>query len=929
MTLRVNPEFAAVLGAATATNTTWSNAFKSGLGDTRRVICKIASAGTPQENVYATGTKFRDAALTGTMMIEGGIVTSYGVTSNLITALAADLNNGVAVLRIEGGGNWIEGTLGLVGSNCDFVLPVNPTATNSIAVLPNLRIKPPPFLASGTGFAPPALDAEAPAYVRFMNWQNPADPVEIGRVYFNKRIENWTFTDPEIAAAMGDVRVTQSTDMITYGNTKYGYFEFSAMLMSMNSAANGSENKTLHQTLINCKPTSDPAGNWPRYPRLGGYRRGTRSPNGIAREYGLSKTFPPPFKAQICRADGFVVFTHEMRDGLPINSEELCDFPTLTRAVRPKWHCAQMLFWQSHEPKLNPNRQKFFSGIDARALRPSHNKEKAAVNGVYPMYDSVQRNGLEQWYAVNKWPHTLGPSNLFSIPSQDPYLYSQAANSNESTPWRTPQWFIDWGAVSSSEAGSAGVAMSLIQGWGFEPGSFCMHNHYTGPGSVRVDRGSIPGPIAIHMSDPNWVHLRQNTPIAEMVRHWNMGYFNHGYHYFTGAAGFETLPLAELHQSKWSYGRGYYNGNDSYVSGGVEYSVPQLAPSNPDRPLEPYNGYPTDENNWLPWNGYCIDGLHDYTTPFFTAAFYSSPAHAYAQKHRYIAHLLVMGPAAPSSNMLLDVGLRSHAWMLIHEVHMWKMASDHPNGIRRDDVFPRLVGLFNSVYRDLYVPLYDTNDQSVYFKCMRNFGLQMKFNNGRWECRSFSLHYYIVGVLVQMRTLGLWPLLWNHSETVQKGMLMVLRMLDTGAIDYALRTKMIYSGSTFSGAPFMCLDNTNQTGAEVPSDYTDWINRVVATEDKTFATDLVTKADGTPRQADMAEMLKAQWIKARKDYFSDIPCAYDLNAAVALVDGWLAKRSKVVTDMEAAGSSKRAISQAEWSAMPPYAILNPPAVPLA
>lgn len=915
MTLRVNPEFATVLGASTATNSVWSSAFKAGLGATRRVVCKVAPAGTPQENIYSVGTKFRDAAITGEMTIQGGVVVNYGVTSDLTTSLAANLSTGVAVLRIEGNGNWVEGTLGLTGSDCDFTLPANPTTTNSIAVLPNLRIKPPPFLPSGTGFNPPALDADAPAFIQIRDFQNAAAPKVVGRIYFNRRIENWTFTDPDIAAGMGDVRVTQSTDKVVYGNTKYGYFEFGAMLLSMNSAANGSENKTLHQTIIACKPTED---NWSNYPALGGYKRGTRQMPGAMREYGISKTFPPAFKADVCRADGSIIFTHAMRDDLPINSEQLTDYPTTTKALRPKWHCAQVLMWQSHEPKLNPNWAKMFSGVDPRGIRQTMNKYKAAVSGSYVIHKYSQENGAEHWWAADKWPMPVSAAALAAKPSQDPRLYNMTP-SGENAPWSTPQWAVDWMGLPVAEKGSLSYGISAMQGWGFEPGSYCLHNHYTGPGSVRIDRAAVPGPIIYHLTDPNWVHMRDNTPISEVVRHWNMGYANHGYHYFRDVTTFETL-YDEL--GKWGFGRNYYAPNDSYVSGGVNYSIPQFAQRNgvADRETEPHRGYYTDENYSMPWNGYCIDGLHNYTTPFYTAALYSSPAHAYMFKHRFITNVILGGEGSFKDDSQYNFGLRSLAWGVMHSIHAWKLASDHPNGVGREGPFNGLVDLFNSLNRDFYIPMYvDTKPLDTRLQVMKNLGLYVSYStaSGRWGCRSFALHYYIGAVLAQMRSFGLWDLLWNHSTSVRNGMMALIKQLDTGAVAYFLQTKGRYMGSTFNGEPWLMVDNTNAVDPHVPANYAEWLETVVAPEDKT-AIDLATTSTGAQRYASDAEQLKCQWVKIRKEYFGDIPCDYDLNAAVALVDGWW----NTVAQRVAAGTA------GDWSMMPGYAICKPPITPL-
>lgn len=120
MALTVNTELSALLAAA-ATKTEWTAILITALGATRRVVCK------------RNGTTFRDCALTGTMQASAGSITFAGYTSDTTTYLAADLSTGSSTLRIEGGGHWVEGTLGLAASGCDFILAANPTTSNGFA----------------------------------------------------------------------------------------------------------------------------------------------------------------------------------------------------------------------------------------------------------------------------------------------------------------------------------------------------------------------------------------------------------------------------------------------------------------------------------------------------------------------------------------------------------------------------------------------------------------------------------------------------------------------------------------------------------------------------------------------------------------------------------------------------------------------------
>lgn len=131
MTTRMNPELAAIINAE-STRYNQVRALNTALGTTKRVkIKRHATASTPQADIWATGTLVRDAALGGAFTFTDAKIVTLGVTSDMVTYLAADLGTGASVLRIEGNSHWLEFTIGLAGT--DITLPSNLTTSNSFA----------------------------------------------------------------------------------------------------------------------------------------------------------------------------------------------------------------------------------------------------------------------------------------------------------------------------------------------------------------------------------------------------------------------------------------------------------------------------------------------------------------------------------------------------------------------------------------------------------------------------------------------------------------------------------------------------------------------------------------------------------------------------------------------------------------------------
>lgn len=155
MAIRMNPELAAILAAADS-QYEQVRLLDAALTANKRIKAKrVANASTPQSDVWANGTLFRDAALNGAFTFQGVEIIGYGVTSDLTTCLPADVSTGISVMRIEGGEHWIEGRFGLQADaegnpDIDFTFPTNPTATNSIAIAGTFRLRANQALPDGT-----------------------------------------------------------------------------------------------------------------------------------------------------------------------------------------------------------------------------------------------------------------------------------------------------------------------------------------------------------------------------------------------------------------------------------------------------------------------------------------------------------------------------------------------------------------------------------------------------------------------------------------------------------------------------------------------------------------------------------------------------------------------------------------------------------
>lgn len=681
-----DPVLAAAL-AAQPNKTAWSTTIATHLGNNRRLRCKRDASATATDP-WNTGIEFLNVGSIGEITIRSGNVTGFGSLSDATISIDANLSTGSCVLRLEGNGHWLQGTLGLEGSSADFVMKSNFVGIGGVAY--SAGIQAPVLMPSGTGPSAPAIDADAPGYVRIEDWSDPLAPVFLPLIPFDNRLPNWTFDDEEIASQMGDVRVTQSTKSAILAD-----IEFGATLLSMNPIVNSVPGEVLHEVLIGCTPL---ATNWPKYPTLTGYNA------------AVTDTYPRPFKASIIKKDGVtVIYTHQMTggayDGLPINSPNVAiDLKDNDRPLGWHFHCGQMLPWRSRKPKLSVFAEKYFAGVETDVFRPAHSRFKTGYNMAHPIVGgSGNVNALGHWYATPKYPIAASKTKAFT--HSDYYMWPMVGSNAE---------YAVFGV------GNVGNPVTLCFGWGYNPGNPGLHDHYTGPGGVRSDRAIIPQTIAMYFSKPDYVRPLNNEPISELLDHWGLSYFNHPHHYLLNPKTFASIPHQEVYAGKWGYGKGtYYGGNDSYVSGGTDYTVPMFGIGSGTN----INAGKQDKNGKGPWAYSSIDFLHNYSCPGWMALLCNDPMFAYSQKLRTHASIMAQlggwGPtnSKPESHFLN----RQHAWRFLHLGMMWKLASNHPLGVPRADVEECIAVEMDRIYDRVVVPASQPNPGG-FFDALNNLG---------------------------------------------------------------------------------------------------------------------------------------------------------------------------------------------------------------
>lgn len=913
--LTLSPNLKAVLDTAT-TKLDWANKLQTALGSTRTLRC-FRDSNSAATNPFATGVEFLNMKSTGPLTISSGNITGLGTLSTITVHNAVNLASGASVLRLEGNGYWVQYTLGLTGSGCDFVLSDNPTGlpNTGYAFGPGAGTKSPRLLASGTGpFAPP-IRAETPTIVELVDWTNPASPVVVGIATFSEanRQDDWVFQNAEMAAEIGDVAIYQLDDTIKWTSPiAPRRFELGGLLLIASNYNSQNGTTQLEQIPLSFKPY----GRWSTYPAMDTFVKAQRTLLDSTKwpyVFGpctnadtADRTVLPPFKVNLYTVAGYKsgaadrtpVFTHEWKafndkPTLPINSPQLSEVQTATEPSIPRFNCGQILPWQNIRTRVSSKASKYFPGVESYAY--DHDVFGAtsgpSANAYTPLsvYESSAGTAGSQMDSTAHWM-VLPPYPL----KADAALDDTYLTAYESRP-RDARMFTNRDHYPAYRS----------MGYKYQAGGIGGHDWITGKGGQRFDRSPSPSVLAIFAANQNWLRPEGNVPIRDLAEEWGMNYFNHGNHWIRNVKTFESMPKSEILAGKWAFIGSYY-GNDPGIlaSFGAAKCIDIVGiPNGKNRGNINVN----DPEGFMYYGGWQRDSLHSYCNAGWWAVMLNSPMHALAAKHDFDTQWMCSnGDASPTANPVGYYGVRVHAWRMLAYTMAWKVATEHSLGYSKEEIESRLQIELELIYDKIYKPAFIDNEQTVYSAAIRNLGSGAVVSGTSYQTAGGSIGLYIVHTLVTMRQFGLFAAMRARSYKCRDALDMMIRNLDKFVIDYVMDSKMrdSYYPVVVTGKS----DISQYTAADVPAD---WVAQsqmvdtyippyaptyVVSTSDpqtpqfKGFFTtynDRAAEHYGCPH-------LYMQYLKARRDYFPDYP-APRLTAAIAKLqsyyDDYLVKRN--------------------------------------
>ena len=682
--------------------------------------------------------------------------------------------------------------------------------------------------AKPSSAAAPKLTANAPDTFEVWDWTNPEKPVLEGKIKLDKRIDDFVYQDADMAAENGSVAVYQSTQSAMLGDIEIGF------------------------TMLAADKSNTESGQGPLYQVLGAFaHRGswTSYPASDTFDQSLHTTFPKPFKVVMKNADGRVLHTFQMHDGLPINDPSLSQEKSETRPLRPKFSVFMMLPWQNTRPRASSKKNRYFPGLTADGLRPSSAKGHYSVLSCEPLitggYGRNSMNGLANIYGAPRWPLPYAP---YSPAVKDPYLATNEFN----------------------RGGGSAFGAAWLEGWDYEPGSYSTHNWYTGPGGPRFDRCVIPSVVALWSSQPNGRRLQDNVPHRDWLDGWAMAYFNHGNHWVRDVRTMALMDSREVMFKPWGLTGNYYGG------GAVGPRTIRINGNQRDGTTAA-NG---DRNGNIWANGWARDALHSYCSAGWIALLLNSPMHAIGSRFDVANQMMMSGD--PGRGIREEYMVRSQAWRWLHYVMAWKLASRHPLGLAREDVEGSFVEHLEQIYREIYVPQVVDKKDDPYFNGLRNLGQPMINNDSdgnAWVGQGGGLGYYMGHVLQLMKQTGMWAAMMAKGGHAKDVLLLQLRNMDQFALGLHADT----------GANWHVNITVPKKGT-----FPDSMAHFQALYGNK-AEDMFRDEKGNPiGDRDVSIHIIAQYVYIRRDYFPEIPHP-KLAAAVAKLDARLASVTARVT----------------------------------
>lgn len=832
----------AILDTA-STKLDWAAKVQNALGNTRRLRC-FRDANAAAVDPVATGTEFLNIGSSGALTIVAGNIVDFGTLTNATIKQPADLTTGACVLRLEGNGYWLQGTLGVTGSGKDYVFTANfntDVSSVGVAMVKGSGVKAPTLLDSGTGPLSPAPTTNKPFDILIEDWSS-GSAVTAGVIPFDVTLPNMVFDDTEMQASMGDIKAYRSSTTVVLGN-----MEFGAVMAGIHKGVNALDaTEPVYEVLVLRKPTN---ANWPNYPAYSGWSTVT------------SDTFgDKPFKVKIRRADGSVLYTFQMRDGLPINHPSLNQdvSQVATKPMRPLFHCAGALMWRSHRTKQHTYAKKYYPGMaDTRPLRPSTTHDNAASNADWRLANLSQANGMLNWRILPKWPMAINNTTLAADwPTKDAYLGETANGAN---------------------------AYARYTGWGWEPGSVSAHDQLCVKGGVRFDRAVMPAWYAIYMHDSTWVRPRDNDSIVDMKEAAELGYYNLPTFFVTDVKTAASVPVAEVFANRWSHSLGWYAPNAYYPDdGSATRSIPFFATGS--------NAKDLDKLGRLPWSGAAPDFLHNYWSPAWSVIFDNSAVGVIANKYRLLSSIMLQAnDVSDTKNPIGWFLTRMHAWRWQHMVTSWKMSTDHEWGINRAIQEKRWENELNAIYTYIVKPALADNSQAKTIVALRNLGNPVNGDNDPTQSTT-SMTFYMAHVFQLMKAFGLWDVLRNKSITCKAALDFMVRCMDLMSIDFILDTPGygLYVENNY--------DTLAKADGTIATSWADWAANV---RPRQAQEDWIHDLNGNPTGPHYStETLRYQYVCMRRDWITeaDVPCARTngINLAIAKYEAYMQIKDAVV-----------------------------------
>jgi hypothetical protein len=905
----------AILDNAT-TKLDWANKLQNAIGSVRTLRC-FRDANSAAPDPATTGAEFLNMKSSGPLTISSGNITGLGKLSNTTIHTATDLSTGASVLRLEGNGYWVQGTLGITGSGCDFVLSGNPTGlpNTGYAFASGTGTKAPRLLSSGTGPKAPPIRSTTPTIIELVDWANPASPVVVGIATFKEanRQDDWVFQDAEMAAEIGDVAIYQVDNTIKWTSPAAPRrFELGGLLLIASNYNSEDGVTQLEQMLLSFKPY----GRWSTYPAMDTFVRAkwpvidnTTSPptyGPCSNPDTADRTIPQPFKINLYTQTGYnngaanrtPLFTHEWKafndkPTLPINSPQLSEVQTTDEPSIPRFNCGMMLPWQNMRTRLSSKAGKYFPGVETYSYdHPTFGTHGGpSSNAYHPLaaYRYGQADSMAHWYVLPPYP-------LKNDQAKDnAYLTAY-----ESRP-RDPSMFTNRDHYPWYRA----------MGYKYQAGSLSGHDWVTGKGGQRFDRASCPSVLAIYAANPNWKRPEGNVPIRDMLEGWGMAYFNHSNHWIRNVQTFESLPKADMLKSSWIFVGAYYGIETAYATLGKplgpQVSIDICAIINGKSRTAFHN----DPEGYMYYSGWQRDSLHSYCNAGWWAFMLNSPMHAIAAKHDFDTQWMsALGSAPPTTDPKGYYGQRIHAWRVLAHVMAWKVATEHPLGYSKEDIEARLQIELELLYDKIYKPAFIDNEQTIFSAAIRNLGTAVSINpsGDTYQTAGGSLGLYMVHTLTLMRQVGMWAAMRKRSDKCRVALDMMIRNLDRFVIDYVMDTdcRDAYYAIAIVGKA----SATQYTVADVPADWVaqkamldQYLPILSPTIDRNTATTylypqrfkrFLTAYDDRAEEQTGCPHLYMQYLKARRDYWPDYPNAR-LGDAIAKLqaeyDSYLVKRA--------------------------------------